>query len=75
MLDIGTVPVVDSGDRNRDVVFTSVVKYGEVPTSRSEPHPRTCCCHLRGARWCSGLRPRRICPHLRGKGSSRGRLG
>jgi len=35
MLDIRTVPIVDSGDRNRDVVFTSVVKHGEVPTSRS----------------------------------------
>jgi hypothetical protein len=35
MLNIGTVPVVDSGDRNRDVVFTSGIKHGEVPTYRS----------------------------------------
>ena len=34
MLDIGTVLVVDSEDRNRDIVFSSVLKHGEVPMSR-----------------------------------------
>ena len=35
MLDVGTVLVVDSEDRSRDIVFASVVKHGEVPMSRS----------------------------------------
>ena len=35
MLDAGTVLVVDSETRNRDIVFASAVRLGEVPMSRT----------------------------------------
>ena len=34
MLDVGTVLVVDSDDKNRDIAFASAVKHGEIPIAR-----------------------------------------
>jgi DNA-binding NtrC family response regulator len=34
MLDVGTVLVVDSDDKNRDIAFASAVKHGETPIAR-----------------------------------------
>ena len=34
MLDVGTVLIVESNDKNRDIAFASTVKHGEIPMSR-----------------------------------------
>jgi DNA-binding response OmpR family regulator len=35
MLDVGTVLIVESDRKNRDIAFASAVKHGEIPVSRS----------------------------------------
>jgi DNA-binding NtrC family response regulator len=34
LLDVGTVLIVESDDKNRDVAFVSAVKHGEIPMAR-----------------------------------------
>jgi DNA-binding response OmpR family regulator len=34
MLDVGTVLIVESDDKNRDIAFASAVKHGESPIAR-----------------------------------------
>jgi DNA-binding NtrC family response regulator len=34
MLDVGTVLIVESDNKNRDIAFASAVKHGEIPIAR-----------------------------------------
>jgi DNA-binding NtrC family response regulator len=34
MLDVGTVLIVESDNKNRDIAFASTVKHGEIPIAR-----------------------------------------